>query len=98
MFLSLGLLWMSLEPLWRPLGRLWPPFDSLGYPWASFGRPLESYGSLWNALGFPLAGLWGPFGHPGAFGGCLHFITNTYDYRREGLQFDVETYAYRWVG
>jgi len=28
----------------------------------------------------------------------LKFIKITYDYRREGLQFDVKTYDYRWEG
>jgi len=51
-----------------------------------------------SALGLPLASLWGPFGHPGACGAWLKFIIITYDSGREGLQFDVKTYDYRWEG
>ena len=63
----------------------------MGSLWMSFGQP-------WSALGLPLAALRGRFGRPGTYGAWLKFIKNTYDYRREGLQFDVKTYDYRWEG
>ena len=65
--------------------------EPLGSLWAAFGL-------LWFLLGCPWgpwAGLRPPFGHPGIYGACLKFIKNTYDYRREALQFDVGNHDYR---
>ena len=50
------------------LGVLWDPFEPtlapLGCVWGLWGRLLDPFGSLWDALGLPLAVLWGTFGHP----------------------------------
>ena len=63
------------------------PLDSFGFLLTLLGALGVSLGTLWAPvvpLGLPLAGLWGPSGHPGPFGAELGFIKITYDYRREG--------------
>ena len=88
---SFGCLWTTFGAPWADLGLLLTFGGALGLP-------LGSCGSLWDALGLPLAGLWDPFGHPGASGAKLKFIKVTYDYRREGMQFDVKTFDSRREG
>ena len=53
---------------------------------------------LWATLELPLGVLWDPFGRPGAYAVWVKFSKVTYNYRREGLQFNDKTCDYRRRG